>query len=320
MGGLLMLFSMLISLLLWMDLHSSYTLILFLSLLALGWIGGHDDYLKLKHRNTKGLSARKKVLTLSLLASFIALYTLFPSVQHLLHFGSFFKPLFAKGAMGQALPNFSGSDFAKIYFLPFHKNPLFICSGVGLVFAFIMTNVVIIGSSNGVNLTDGLDGLASGCIVLVATVLAVFAFLSNHQGHANYLNILYIEGSGEIAIFLAAMAGAALGFLWYNGHPAQVFMGDTGSIALGGLLGIAAVLLRRELLLLIAGGIFAVEVLSVILQVASFRYRNKKRIFLCTPLHHHFEYKGWPETKVVMRFWLVSIILAIIAISSIKFQ
>ena len=179
---------------------------------------------------------------------------------------------------------------------------------------------IITGSSNAVNLTDGLDGLAAGCLLMVSGVLALFAFLSNHIEIARYLNILYIEGSGEIAIYLFALMGACLGFLWFNGHPAQIFMGDTGSLALGGVIGLAAVLLRRELLLGIVGGIFVIETLSVILQVSSYKLRNRKRIFLCTPLHHHFEYKGWPETKVVMRFWIVGLILAIIGIVSLKLQ
>jgi phospho-N-acetylmuramoyl-pentapeptide-transferase len=171
-----------------------------------------------------------------------------------------------------------------------------------------------------VNLTDGLDGLASGCLILVAGVLALFAFLSNNIEMARYLNILYISDSGEIAVYLFALIGACLGFLWYNGHPAQVFMGDTGSLALGGVIGVSAVLLRREVLLALIGGVFVAEALSVILQVASYKLRNKKRIFLCAPLHHHFEYKGWAETKVVLRFWIISLFLAIIGIASLKFQ
>ncbi|MDE3047158.1 MAG: phospho-N-acetylmuramoyl-pentapeptide-transferase, partial [Verrucomicrobiota bacterium] len=166
----------------------------------------------------------------------------------------------------------------------------------------------------------GLDGLAAGCLIMASLVLALFAFLSNHIDLARYLNILYIEGSGEIGVYLFAMAGAALGFLWYNGYPAQVFMGDTGSLSLGGILGVSAVCLRREVILAIAGGIFVAEALSVILQVLSYRYRHKKRVFLCAPLHHHFEYKGWPETKVVIRFWILSLLLAMCAVASLKLQ
>jgi phospho-N-acetylmuramoyl-pentapeptide-transferase len=162
--------------------------------------------------------------------------------------------------------------------------------------------------------------LAAGCLIIVASCLAFFAFVSNHLEIAHYLNILYIEGSGEIGIYLCALVGASLGFLWYNGHPAQVFMGDTGSLALGGVIGVSAVLLKRELLLGVIGGIFVVETLSVILQVLSYKFRNKKRIFLCAPLHHHFEYKGWAEPKVVIRFWIVALLLALLGIASLKFQ
>ena len=155
---------------------------------------------------------------------------------------------------------------------------------------------------------------------MTSLVLALFAFLSNHIELSRYLHILYIEGSGEIAVLLLAFAGASLGFLWYNGYPAQIFMGDIGSLALGGILGVAAVLLRREVILAISGMIFVLEALSVILQVLSYRYRNKKRIFLCAPLHHHFEYKGWPEMKVVIRFWVLGFIFAMICVATLKFQ
>lgn len=211
-------------------------------------------------------------------------------------------------------------EYMSRYFLPFMKEPLFVLGGVGVVLGVLFTLFVVVGASNAVNLTDGLDGLASGCLVMVAGVLGLVGFLSNNIEMARYLNILYIEGSGEIGVYLFALMGACLGFLWFNGYPAQVFMGDTGSLALGGVIGVAAVLLRREALLGLVGGIFVAEALSVILQVGSYKLRNKKRIFLCAPLHHHFEYKGWPETKVVLRFWIISLILAILGIASLKFQ
>lgn len=179
---------------------------------------------------------------------------------------------------------------------------------------------MITGASNAVNLTDGLDGLAAGCLLMVAFCLGLIAFVSNNIDLAAYLNILYIEGSGEIAIYLSAFSGACLGFLWYNSHPAQVFMGDTGSLTLGGIIGVSAILLRREFLLALVGGIFVAEALSVIIQVASYKLRNKKRVFLCAPLHHHFEYKGWPETKVVTRFWIVAFLLAMVGLVSLKLQ
>jgi phospho-N-acetylmuramoyl-pentapeptide-transferase len=330
MGGILILFAMLLSLLLWMNWKSSFTLILLLTTVWLGWLGGYDDYLKLKYRNSKGLRARKKFVLQNLLGFLVALYLFCPPVTRALHAGEWFKPPVAKeqtavlkkeergGELaGSAL---SAKEYMSRYFIPFLKDPVVILKGAGVVFGILFSMFVITGSSNGVNLTDGLDGLAAGCLVMVAGVLGLFAFLSNNLEMARYLNILYIEESGEIAVYLFALVGACLGFLWYNGYPAQVFMGDTGSLALGGIMGVSAVLLRREVLFALVGGIFVAETLSVILQVGSYKLRNRKRIFLCSPLHHHFEYKGWPETKVVMRFWIISLILAILGIASLKLQ
>lgn len=329
MGGILILFSMAVSLLLWMDLENVFTWILFLTTIALGFLGGLDDYLKLRHKNSKGLKARFKMLYLFGFSSLIALYLLFPGFTDVIMgekstaLPTAKEQVFVSQGQKKAVvytTTFSMQEYMERVYVPFWKDPVFIWDGFLKIFAFLFIVFVITGSSNAVNLTDGLDGLAAGCLVMVSVVLAVFAFLSNHIDLARYLHILYIEGSGEIAVYLMALAGACLGFLWYNGYPAQVFMGDTGSLALGGILGVSAVLLRREVLLAIAGAIFVAEALSVILQVLSYRYRNKKRIFLCAPLHHHFEYKGWPETKVVVRFWIVSLLFAIIAISSLKFQ
>jgi len=325
MGGVLILGSMIISLLLWMDLKSSFTLILLAVTIGLGLIGGIDDYLKLKFKNSKGLKARKKIFFQILIAALVSLYMLSSSVSSLLHWGDWFVPPEAKQKIEYVKPvvvaeSLTTSQYMSQYYLPFIKQPVFVLSGMLSVIAFFISVFVITGASNGVNLTDGLDGLASGCVVMTAGVLALVAFLSNHLEMARYLNILYIEGSGEIAIYLCAMMGACLGFLWYNGYPAQVFMGDTGSLALGGVLGVSAILMRREFLLAIAGGIFVAETLSVILQVGSYKLRDRKRIFLCTPLHHHFEYLGWPETKVVVRFWIVGLVLAVISVISLKLQ
>lgn len=225
-----------------------------------------------------------------------------------------------KNASVQKIAVLTTQEYASRLYVPFVKEPLFQLKGFALVGMAIFFAFVITGSSNAVNLTDGLDGLATGTVMLASSTFALVAFLSNHLDFSRYLNILYIEGSGEIAIYLSAVAGACLGFLWYNGHPAQVFMGDTGSLTLGAILGVCAVLLKRELLLGIIGGVFVIEALSVILQVASYRFRDKKRIFLCSPIHHHFEYKGWPETKVVVRFWIVGLLFALIGIATLKFQ
>lgn len=330
MGGILMLFSMVVSLFLWMDLKSSFTLILLITTIWLGFLGGHDDYLKLKFKNSKGLSAKRKFISQTLLGLFVALYLFCPPVSNALHVGEWFSPPVAKeqitlvkneeGKAEYAGTSLSTQGYMSRYFVPFFKDPWVILKGAGISVGILFTLFVITGSSNAVNLTDGLDGLASGCVVMAAGVLGLFAFLSNNLEMSRYLNIMYIEESSEIAVYLFSLIGACLGFLWYNGYPAQVFMGDTGSLALGGILGVCAVLLRREVLFAVVGGIFVAETLSVILQVGSYKLRNKKRIFLCSPLHHHFEYLGWPETKVVLRFWIIGLILAIFGIASLKLQ
>lgn len=336
MGGVLILVSMLVAMFLWMDLKNIFTLFLFLTTVILGAVGGIDDFLKLKYKNTKGLSGKKKLIGQVLLSSFIALYLLNPQIYEHLQFGSWFQPPSVKEEVNP--PNLKklthGSvtfdseshrtiplkEYASRIYLPFFKEPVLQLTGILSLLAFIFIVTVITGSSNAVNLTDGLDGLAAGCLIMVALCLALIAFVTNNKDIASYLNILYVEGSGEIAIYLSAFAGACLGFLWYNGYPAQVFMGDTGSLALGGIIGVSAVLLKREFLLAIIGGIFVVEALSVIAQIGSFKFRNKKRVLLCAPLHHHFEYKGWAEMKVVIRFWIIGLLLAIIGMASLKFQ
>lgn len=338
MGGMLIMFSMLCAMFLWMDLTHVFTLILFVTTVVLGLLGAFDDYLKLKLKTTKGLPGRYKLLVQAGLSFLIALYLLSPTVNHAIQLGGWFTspvikeqislkvkldPFLHEGTREESKKvqmTISVKEYASRFYMPFFKKPLFKFTGIFTLLAILFIMLVITGASNAVNLTDGLDGLAAGCLIMVATSLGFIAFISNNLDIAGYLNILYIEGSGEIAIYLAGFVGACLGFLWYNGYPAQVFMGDTGSLALGGIIGVSAVLLRRELLLAIVGGIFVAEALSVIVQVLSYRYRNKKRVFLCAPLHHHFEYKGWPETKVVLRFWIIGLLLAIVGIASLKFQ
>lgn len=328
MGGILILFSMLVSLFLWMDLTHVFTLILFITTVYLGFLGGYDDYLKLKYKNSKGLSGKKKLFYQFLLSALIATYLLSPMVAHSIQVGKWFELPVVKeqtqaakqDSLGTSAIPISLRDYTSRIYIPFIKNHWIVLSGGLTLLAAFFIMFVITGSSNAVNLTDGLDGLAAGCLIIVAGCLAFIAFVSNHIDIAGYLHILYIEGSGEIAIYLSAFIGACLGFLWYNSHPAQVFMGDTGSLALGGIIGVSAVLLKKELLLGLIGGIFVAEALSVILQVLSYKYRNKKRIFLCAPLHHHFEYMGWAETKVVIRFWIIGLLLGILGIASLKFQ
>lgn len=320
MGGLLILGSMLVSLLLWMDLTHIFTLILFVVTLSFGALGAWDDILKLKAESGKrGVSGRTKLICQASIAGLLALYLLCPMCSESLSLGGWFRPPVIK-ELGESPSVLTLQQYSARIYLPFFKEHLIEFSGIALLLVSLFLMVVIIGSSNAVNLTDGLDGLATGCLIMVAACLAIFAFVSNNIDLAGYLNILYVEGSGEIAIYLSAFIGACIGFLWYNGHPAELFMGDTGSLALGGIVGVAAVLLKREVLLALIGGVFVAETLSVILQVASCRWRDKKRIFLCTPLHHHFECMGWPETKIVVRFWIIALLLAIVGIASLKFQ
>jgi len=336
MGGALILFSMLTSMFLWMDFQNVFTLILLFVSVTLGLLGAYDDYLKLKYKNAKGLSGRKKLLIQGTVSGLVALYLLCPPVTEAIHIGKWFQPPVVKENVRNNLSSANAEsrnstvsttqkivplkEFASRIYIPFFKEPVVTFSGIFVILAGLFIMCVITGSSNGANLTDGLDGLAAGCLIMVAGCLALIAFISNNVDLAGYLNILYIEGSGEIAIYLSALVGACIGFLWYNSHPAQVFMGDTGSLALGGIIGVSSVLLGREFLLALIGGIFVAETFSVILQVGSYKFRNKKRIFLCSPLHHHFEYKGWPETKIVIRFWIVGLLLAIAGVASLKIQ
>jgi len=320
MGGILILSAMLVSLFLWMDLTNVFTWLLMLCTVVLGMIGAVDDYYKLRYKNSKGIKPKKKLLFQVLFSTLVSLYLLAPSFQSFIEKTTSLKPPIAKTFSEKRVTTLSTTKYSSMLYMPFMKQPLLEFKGALLFILWLFLILVITGTSNAVNLTDGLDGLAAGCIIMVAITLAIFAFLSNHMELSRYLNILYIEGSGEIAVYLLALSGAALGFLWFNGYPAQVFMGDTGSLGLGGILGLSAILIKRELILALAGMIFVVETLSVILQVLSYKFRNKKRIFLCSPLHHHFEYKGWPETKVVLRFWIISLLFCIIAIASLKFQ
>lgn len=324
MGGALIIVTSLSSLFLWMDLAHPFTWILFATTIVFGALGSYDDYLKLRYKNAKGLSAKKKLLVQLLLASAVIAYLQFPAcTQFVSEYIHLEPPVVKEFISPQAKVDgisLSLVEYSSRLYMPFFKEPVVIFSGIGLGLLWVFIVFVIVGSSNAVNLTDGLDGLASGLIIFVAASLGIVAFLSNHVEIADYLNILYVEGSGEVAIYLSAILGASLGFLWYNSHPAQVFMGDTGSLALGGIIGVSAVLLKKEFFLGLVGAIFVAEALSVILQVISYRFFGKRRIFRCAPLHHHFEYLGWAESKVVVRFWIIGFLLSLIGLASIKFQ
>ena len=285
MGGILILFSLLASLALWMDFTNSALWIVIFVTTAYGLIGWVDDYQKVVKKNTKGLSARQKLFFQFLVAGLSAyLFLRFTAVNAELR-------------------------------VPFFKN--FVLDLGWLYVPFCMC--VIVGASNAVNLTDGLDGLAIGPVITTSGTFMILAYVAGHAGIAKYLEIPFILGAGELSVYSAAMAAAGLGFLWFNSHPAQVFMGDVGSLALGGGIGALAVATKNEILLLIVGGVFVLEAVSVMIQVVSFKTRGK-RVFRMAPIHHHFELKGWPEPKVIVRFWIISILLAIVALSTLKLR
>jgi phospho-N-acetylmuramoyl-pentapeptide-transferase len=289
MGGVLILVSLLVSVLLWARLDCAYTWILIFTSLMLSAAGIADDYTKLVKKNPAGMPSWVK-FSLQIITSFVVVFylTMFPpSTEHAFKLG-----------------------------VPFF-NKLFINLGA---FYLVFAMLLIVGSSNATNLTDGLDGLAAGSMVLCAGTYALFAYVAGNVNFAEYLKIIYVPGAGEITVFLCALSGACLGFLWFNAYPAQVFMGDTSSLFLGGVLGVSALCVKQELLLPIAGGIFVVETLSVMLQMAYFRVTGGKRLFKMAPIHHHFELKGWAEPKVTVRFWIIGIMLMLLALASLKIR
>jgi len=286
MGGALIIFSIALATLLWADLTNTYVWIVLLVTAGYGMIGFSDDYLKLVKKQSKGLGVRSKFLAQAVLA-------------------------IATGILVYWSP-----DFNTVVTIPFFKN---ISPDLGWGYV-LFAAFVIVGTSNAVNLTDGLDGLAIGPAIIVATTYMIFAYVAGHVKIADYLQINYVAGSGELAIFCGAIAGAGFGFLWFNTYPAQIFMGDVGSLSLGAAIGTVAVITKQEILLILVGGLFVIEALSVIFQVAFFKMTHGRRIFKMAPLHHHFELKGWPEPKVIVRFWIIAIILALIAMSTLKLR
>ena len=285
MGGLLILFSLLVSVLLWSELDQRMVWILVGLTAGYGVLGFIDDYQKVTQGSSAGISARTKLV---------------------------WQIVFA---LGVAIAIYTDPAFDKELAVPFFKN---FTPNIG-IFYVPLAAFIIVAASNGVNLTDGLDGLAIGPVMITAATFLLLSYAAGHTGIAEYLNIKYVPGSGQLAIFCGAMVGGSLGFLWFNASPAELFMGDVGSLALGGALGTIAVLIRQEILLAVVGGIFVVETMSVIIQVASFKLTGK-RVFLMAPIHHHFEKLGWAEQKIVVRFWIVSIILALVALSSLKLR
>ncbi|HEY4717271.1 MAG TPA: phospho-N-acetylmuramoyl-pentapeptide-transferase [bacterium] len=285
MGGSLILVAVGLSTLLWANLENSYVWMCLIITIGFGGIGFLDDYLKIKRANSRGLRGWHKFLMQSILA------------------GIFGFVLYYK------------ADFDPVVSIPFFKKTII---NLGILYIFFVA-FVIVAASNAVNLTDGLDGLAVGPIITTAATYFIFTYVAGHMKFSQYLQIQYIPGSGELAVFCGAIAGAGLGFLWYNTYPAQVFMGDVGSLSLGAAIGSVAILSKQELLLVIVGGIFILETVSVIFQVLFYKWK-KERIFLMAPIHHHFEIKGWEEPKVTVRFWIVSIILALLALSTLKLR
>jgi phospho-N-acetylmuramoyl-pentapeptide-transferase len=285
MGGALILVSIAISTLLWSDLSSEKVWVVLGVTLSFGLIGGIDDYKKLVFGNSKGLSAKTKYFWQTV-CGLLTAYIIFSHAK---------------------------TPIETTMIVPFMKNVLIPLGG----FFIVLSYLVIVGCSNAVNLTDGLDGLAIMPTVMVAGALGVFAYATGHSTFASYLGIPYVAGVGELAIFSGTIVGAGLGFLWFNTYPAQVFMGDVGALALGAALGVIAIYVRQELVLVIMGGVFVMETVSVILQVGSYKLTGK-RIFRMAPIHHHFELKGWPEPRVIVRFWIITVVLVLIGLASLK--
>jgi phospho-N-acetylmuramoyl-pentapeptide-transferase len=307
MGGVLIVLSTAVPTLLWADLTNPFVLLALFALMGFAAIGFMDDYAKVTKRQNLGLTARRKVL-LQILVSLVVGVGLLVLATQSAHSTQLVFPFFKRFQPDLVIhsllgPQVFGGHLWPLAFMPF--------------LAFIAT--VIVGSSNAVNLTDGLDGLAIGCTVIAAGALTVLTYVSSNFRWAQYLDIQYIPRVGELTVFCGALVGASLGFLWYNAHPAEIFMGDVGSLSLGGTLGVIAVIIKQEILLFFVGGIFVIEALSVILQVGSFKLRGK-RIFRMAPIHHHFELLGWSESKVIVRFWIVALVFALFALTTLKLR
>ncbi|HYD34145.1 MAG TPA: phospho-N-acetylmuramoyl-pentapeptide-transferase [Methylophilaceae bacterium] len=288
MGGALILVGIAVATLLWADLTNRFVWVVLLTTLGFGIVGWVDDWRKVVHRNPKGLSAKAKYFWQSLIGFVVAIYL--------------FQTATVPAETELIVP------FFKTLVLP-----------LGAISFIVLTYFVIVGTSNAVNLTDGLDGLAIMPTVMVGAALSIFAYVAGHAYFSEYLGVPYVPGAGELAVFCAAMAGAGLGFLWFNAYPAEVFMGDVGALALGAALGVVAVIVRQEIVLFIMGGVFVVETISVMLQVGSFKLTGK-RIFRMAPLHHHYELKGWKETQVVVRFWIITMMLVLVGLSTLKLR
>ncbi|MBR4159183.1 MAG: phospho-N-acetylmuramoyl-pentapeptide-transferase [Spirochaetia bacterium] len=294
MGGILIIFAIVISVLLWQDLRNSFTWLSLFAVLGFGAIGFTDDWLKITRKNSEGLSPRRKLLGQIIISAVIVI-----------------------------LIYLNRNDNTTMLYVPFYKYPVCDLGILYIPFGII----ILVGASNAVNLTDGLDGLAIGLVFLVAIGFAILAYITGRADFAAYLNIPFMSGCSELSVLSLAIIGASIGFLWFNCHPAEMFMGDTGSLSLGGIIGLMALLLKKEILLIFIGGVFVIEALSVIIQCVYFKYTKKhsadhegKRVFLMTPIHHHFEKMGWKETRVITRFWIIGGLFVVLALSSLKLQ
>lgn len=303
MGGVLIIISIVVSTLLFTNLRSPYPWIAIFALLGFGAIGFYDDYAKVTKRQNLGLTAKAKFSLQILVSLLIGLCLLVLHARGLYATGMN-VPFFKQSQPDLLIDSLLGSP----YTYPF-----------AFLFFFLFVSFVLVGAANSVNLTDGLDGLAIGLMIIAAGATTALTYIAGHRAFATYLDLQRVPGSAELTIFCAAMTGASIGFLWWNAHPAEIFMGDVGSLALGGALGTVAVLIKQEILLLFIGGVFVLECLSVILQVASYRLRGK-RLFLMSPLHHHFESLGWEESKVIIRFWIAGLVLALFALTTLKLR
>ena len=285
MGGLFIIGSIVLSVLMWADLSNRYILLTLITCVWLSVLGGVDDYYKLKGKSGRGLTKKTKLIWQILIGCFIGSYV-------------YFNP-----------------DTSSKLSIPFFKT---LTLSLGLIYIPFVA-IVVVGTSNAVNLTDGLDGLAIGCVLVVSLTLAILSYITGHLNFSEYLFLPYVPGTGELTIFCSAMVGASLGFLWFNCYPATIFMGDVGSLSLGGSVGVIAVFIKKELLLVLLGGVFVFEVLSVILQVLSFKTTGK-RLFKVSPIHHHFQLSGWKESKIITRFWILAIILAFLTLTTLKIR
>lgn len=302
MGGLLIVVSIVLPTLLWANLRNSYVAVAVLATVAYASVGFADDYIKIVRKRSLGLTARQKIGLQILISLGVGVFLLY--LMNVRQYDTKLNvPFFKDFAPTLLIDSLFSSPVWFLGYLPF----------------LLFVSVVIVGSSNAVNLTDGLDGLAIGCTLIASAALTALTYITGHRVLSDYLDIQYIKDAGEVTIFCGSMVGASLGFLWYNAHPAEVFMGDVGSLALGGAIGSVAVIIKQELLLIFIGGVFVVEALSVMLQVVSFKSRGK-RIFRMAPLHHHFELGGWSESKVIIRFWIASLILALFSLSTLKLR